>query len=145
MLQIHSQLTQQEFIRFNYRHFFSRPITWVLLGIFGLVFISSLFSVILFSIVEYEGAGLLEQSLPLLIISAIFALICWSVYYQSKCNYASTKSVHDPITYTFSDTGIHLKGRSFESDLKWELVQKVGETKSMFLVYQNNLAANLPL
>jgi hypothetical protein len=143
MIQVNTQLSQQDFIRFNYGHFFRQPVVRLLLAIFGFVFIVSLFGVVVDAIAGHEDVSLLDQSMPVIIISAIFAFIYKSVHIQSKRNYASTNSVHEPITYTFSDSGIHSKGRTFEADLSWELVHKVHETKSWFAFYQSNVSVNL--
>lgn len=143
MVQVNTQLTRQDFLKFNFSHFFSNILIRILLGIFGFVAFMSLFGFIMIVLTDYENASLFEQLMPVLIISAIFGLICWSVYAQSNRNYASTNTVHEPIDYTFSETGIHIKGKSFESDLNWNVIHKVKETKQLFLFYQNNLAANL--
>ena len=79
--------------------------------------------------------------MPILVILSIFAFSCWSVYHQSKRSYSTTSSVHEPIIFTFSDTGLHLKGKSFESDLDWGAIYKVEETNSWFLFYQSSAAA----
>jgi hypothetical protein len=89
----------------------------------------------------YESASLFDQLMPLLILSGIFGLICWTVYNQSKHSYPTTRRVHEPITYT--EKGIHAKGSSFESDLNWDTLHKVQETKSWFAFFQSNQAAGL--
>ncbi|MFD2245248.1 YcxB family protein [Pontibacter ruber] len=143
MVQVNTQLTRQDFLRFNFSHFFSNLFIKILLGIFGFVAFMSLFGFIMIILTDNDNASPFEQLMPVLIILAIFGLICGSVYSQSNRNYTSTSTVHEPIVYTFSDTGMHIKGKSFESDLNWNIIHKVKETKELFLFYQNNMAANL--
>lgn len=143
MVQVSTQLTRKDFINFNFNHFFSNVLIRILLAIFGFVALMSLFGFMMIVLTDYSSVSPFEQLLPVIIILAIFGFICWSVYYQSNRNYASTSTVHEPIVYTFSDSGIHIKGKSFESDLHWNIIHKVKETKKFFLFYQNNLAANI--
>ncbi|MCJ8164103.1 YcxB family protein [Pontibacter sp. E15-1] len=143
MVQVSAQLTQQDFIRFNFRYFFSRPLVKVFVGVLGFAFLISLLGTVLTGISEYEQGNIIEQGMSLLILPGMVGLICWGVYSQSKRSYATTSSVHEPITYTFSGTGVHLKGSSFESDLTWKAFHKVQETKQWFILFQNSSAANL--
>ncbi len=143
MVQVNTQLSKQDFLRFNFSHFFSNLLIRILLGIFGFVAFISLFGLLLSMLTDYENARPMEHLMPVLIISAILGFISWSIYAQSNRNYDTTATVHEPIMYTFSEKGIHVKGKSFESDLNWDVFHKVKETKNIFLFYQNNMAANL--
>ena len=46
-----------------------------------------------------------------------------------------------PITYTFSTQGIHSTGVHFSSDISYEALWAVRETKSLFLLYLNAASA----
>lgn len=143
MVQVSTQITQQEFIRFNFSHFFSRLFVRLFLAITGLISLFCLIGFFMMILTDYEQASPFEMLKPLLIFSGILALSCWSVYAQSKRSYKTTNSVHEPIVYTFSEGGIHIKGKSFETELQWPIVYQVKETKRLFLLYQNSLAANI--
>lgn len=143
MVQVHTQLTQQEFIQFNFKHLFRTTAIKVLLVFFSFIFIINVFGTVSAAVTGHLEGEVLTTLISLLIFPGLFALLCSSVYFQSKRNYASTKSIREPITYSFDASGIHIKGDSFESDLKWSTIHKVQETKRWFLFYQNNVAANI--
>ena len=143
MVQVNTQLTHRDLLWFNYNYFFRRPFVWVLAGIICVVFTSTLFNVSSDGLENYAEAGSFEKLTPAFFLLGIFVFSCWGIYRQTKRNFTSTSTLHEPIVYTFTQTGIHIKGRTFESDLHWEVVHKVKETKNLFLFYQNNLAANL--
>lgn len=143
MVQVNSQLSQQDFLKFNFSHFFGKLFVRIFFGVFGIIALMSLLSFILISLTSYEQANPVEQLMPVFIISAILGLTCWSVYSQSKRVYTTTNAVHEPIAYTFSNAGVHVKGKSFESELSWSNMYKIVETKEYFVFYQNNVVANL--
>lgn len=143
MVQVDTQLSQRDFLKFNFSHFFSRLFVRVAFAFFGFVALMSLLGFFLILLTNYEQANPIEQLMPVFIMSAIMGLACWSVYAQSKRVYTTTNTVHEPIAYTFSSAGVHLKGKSFESELNWSGLYKIVETKAYFVFYQNNIVANL--
>lgn len=143
MVQVNTQLTHRDLLWFNYNYFFRRPFVWILAVIICVVFTSTLFDVSSDGLGNYAEAGSFEKMTPAFFLLGIFVFSCWGIYRQTKRNFTSTSTLHEPIVYTFTDAGIHIKGRTFESDLNWEAVHKVKENKKLFLFYQNNLAANL--
>ncbi|MDO6391882.1 YcxB family protein [Pontibacter sp. BT731] len=143
MVQVDTQLSQQDFLKFNFSHFFSKLFVKVFFAFSGFVALMSLLGFFLILLTDYEQSRPFEQLMPMFIMSALMGLVCWSVYAQSNRVYKTTNAVHEPIAYTFSDAGVHLKGKTFESELNWSGLYKIVETKAYFVFYQNNVAANL--
>ena len=101
MVQVKGQITQKDFVNFNFRYFFSRPIARIFIGIAVFVLASSVLNAIMLNTADYEDGSLFDQLMPILVIFSILAFSCWSVYHQSKRSYSTTNSVHEPITFTY--------------------------------------------
>ncbi|HEV8148312.1 MAG TPA: YcxB family protein [Bryobacteraceae bacterium] len=74
-------------------------------------------------------------------------LLCWglvmlAVPYVSATNqFRKQRYLREPIQFSFSETAIRLEGPNFSSQITWQVVQRVRETKSAFLIFQSARAA----
>ena len=58
-------------------------------------------------------------------------------------NYQSSNHLQERLIVEFTNDVIRLKGDSFFTELLWNKLYKVQETKNWYLLYQNNLSAIL--
>ncbi len=63
------------------------------------------------------------------------------LYYQIKKNFNSNKQVQEDIKYTFTPDIILVNGETFNSEMSWEKVYKVKESKDLIFIYQSRQIA----
>ena len=72
MVQVKGQITQKDFINFNFRYLFGRPIARIFIVLAVFVLASSLFNAIMLNAADYEAGSRFGQLMPILIILSIF-------------------------------------------------------------------------
>jgi len=96
------------------------------------VFIFALFltvSLLLFYLTTGNGSWIVFF---LLIFNALVPI---SIYRNANANYRSTKALHEPVTYDFSDESFTASGPSFNTTMQWRSLYQVKELKNWFLLY----------
>ena len=130
---IKSRLTEKDFINVNFTMWLRRPLIKILIGIYGLIFLSGLISLI------FSKAHLSQVLATFLFITLLPILI----YFAAKRNYASNKRISETIEYKFEKDVLIVTGESFNSQLTWDKVYKVTKTKNWLVIWQNRQVANV--
>lgn len=91
--------------------------------------------------IEYQGSG--EPNYTGLFFPGALLLSIVLIYFQAKRIYRTAKSLHEPITYTFTEDRVTLKSDSLDSETNWDTFTKVVETKRLFIFYKSPTLANL--
>lgn len=65
------------------------------------------------------------------------------IYFKSRKSFNAKSRVAERMAWTVDPEWITVRSESFETKMTWDKVQRVVETKEVFLVYQNKLAANI--
>ncbi len=78
-----------------------------------------------------------ETETPLV---ALILGIVWLVglpllyYYMAKRQFVKSKRLHETILYEFTEEQIKIRGESFHSELDWEHIYKIIETKQWIFI-----------
>ena len=75
------------------------------------------------------------------VAAAILGLRYHGAYRGAKRQLKTNIALSGPILYVFSSQGIHRSGAHFSSDISYEILWAVRETKSLFAVYASASAA----
>ena len=63
-------------------------------------------------------------------------------YFGAKKNYKTNQRITENIEYQFGEDNLIVKGESFNSQLTWNKIYKVTQTKNLVLIWQNRQVAN---
>jgi hypothetical protein len=131
---IKSKLTETDFINVSfiltYQKFFVKFITGIMI-VMLVINIALLFFL--------PNTHFSDVVFPLLFLSAIPLL----TYFGAKRNFKSNKRISETIEYQFGQNELLVKGESFTSQLTWDKIYKVTQTKSWLLIWQSRQTANV--
>jgi hypothetical protein len=125
----------------NFQHSQCYRRTWWIILPMMLV---SLGGVLLAVLVALLTPGLklaLHNGTPFLLLMVFWLCIMTSPYRGAKRLLKTSTQLSAPITYTFSTQGIHSTGIHSSSNISYEALWAVRETKSLFLLYLNATSA----
>ncbi len=66
-----------------------------------------------------------------------------SLYMRSKNRFLQNPVMKNPVTYTFSKTGIMLQQGEIKEEMKWENLYKIIKTKESMIFYVTRFNANI--
>lgn len=133
-MQIKSKLTEKDFINANFVLLYSKLSIKIFTGfilLFLMVSIANSF---------YFSKDSSSSMLPPLIMLIVFPLM---TYLGAKRNYKANKRAGETIEYDFNETNLSIKGESFNSQLSWDKIYKVTQTKNWILIWQTRQVANI--
>jgi YcxB-like protein len=78
---------------------------------------------------------------PFLLLLMFWVVIATAPYRGAKRLMKTSGYLSAPVTYTFSSQGVHSAGRHISSDISYEALWAVRETKSLFLLYMSATSA----
>lgn len=130
---IKTKLTEKDFIAVNFIIVFSMPVVRVLFIIMAGSFI--------LNCLPFQFAG--EFSVWRIIVPLfVFLFVPAATYFVAKQNYVSSKRPGEQTVYYFEAGYLRIQGESFSSQLTWDKVHKVTETKKWLLIWQSAQMAN---
>lgn len=130
---VHTKLTKKDYINASLTVMFSRPfVRYFLVIIFLIALINTVSGI-------SNGANPLSGILPPLIILILYSSF---VYFSVGKAYTSNARASESMEYSFEEGNLIIKGESFKSELSWDKVLKVTQTKNWLLVWQNRQIAN---
>ena len=130
---IKSTLTQKDFINVNFILLYSKTAVKIFTAIIIVFFIVSAVTVAFIPKVNFS-----QLIVPVLMLLLFPVLI----YFAAKRSYAANKRISETIEYQFAKDHLIMTGESFHSQLTWDKVYKVTETKNWILIWQNRQIAN---
>ncbi|MFM2291398.1 MAG: hypothetical protein RIS29_1211 [Bacteroidota bacterium] len=134
-ISVNTQLTQQQYINvlylLNYRRFAAYTSHMV-----GLMFMLS-------SVALFATTG--ETMFSTFIIGGLVFLLNPALVYLNgvKSFKLPNNRVTEPLTFTFTPEQFSIKGETFVTEMTWNKLYKVVETKNWLLIYQNKGMANV--
>lgn len=130
---IKTKLTEKDYINVNFVLLYSKTIIQILTG--GMIFyaVVTLLQAAFLSIGSYST--LIGPACILLILPLI-------TYFSAKKNYSSNLRMTETIEYQFNEDNLVVKGESFNSQLSWDKIYKVTQTRNWILIWQNRQIAN---
>jgi hypothetical protein len=127
VLRVHAKIELPEYRKLLYRLTYTHPAI-VFLHFLGVMMITAYF--------------MNPQSNWFLYFIVIFLLIFPVILYRSaNSNYQATKSLHEPVTYSFGGESFTVTGESFNTTMQWKSLYKIREMRDWFLLYTNKQIA----
>jgi len=130
---IKSKLTEKDFINVTLVLLYSKTSFKIFTGT-----IITFFLVTLFTVVLIPKVTLSQMIVPVVMLS-IAPLF---TYFTAKKNYNSNQTISEAIEYQFDKDNLIVKGESFNSQLTWDKIYRVTQTKNWILIWQNSQIAN---
>ncbi len=130
---IKSKLTEQDFINATFVLQYSKVSIKILTGLICFFLLISIFTATFL-----PGVSFSQIIIPL----AMFMAIPVMTYFNAKRNFAADNRISESIEYNFDNDYLLMKGESFNSQLTWDKVYKVTQTKNWILIWQNKQIAN---
>src|SRR6478672_1561214 len=129
---IKTKLSQRDYINASFVIITGRPFTrYILYFICAISFIN-------FALSFNQGKASIASVLPVIIIFSIYIAV---IYFGFKRSYSSNKRASENIEYSFEQNNLVLVGESFKSELSWNKIYKVTQTKNWLLIWQNRQIA----
>lgn len=127
------RLTEKDYINVSFLLWFKRPYIKI---IYGVLMICILISIL--------GGDFLEQDFysDFLIPIVALAILPAFTYLAAKRNYAANPRIKENIEYKFEKDYLFVEGESFKSQLSWDKIYKVTQTKNWVLIWRNRQVAN---
>ena len=131
---IKTQLSEKEYINVSFVLLYKKPYIKIIYGaLIFCILLSTFGSSIL-------GRNLYSDLLTPMIILAIYPAF---TYLAAKRNYATNTRIKENIEYKFEKDYLVIEGESFKSQLRWDKIYKVTQTKNWVLIWQNRQIANV--
>ena len=130
---IKSKLSEQDFINVTFVLLYSKISMKIFTGLISLFLIVSILTATLLPNVSFS-----QIILPVVLLSVMPLL----TYFGAKRNFLANKRISETIEYHFDNDYLSMKGESFNSQLTWDKVYKVTQTKNWLLIWQNRQIAN---
>jgi hypothetical protein len=138
-VELKGTLAFSDLLRFQYSHCY--PHTWWLLLLSILVTFLGLLLAVIVAVLTPEH-DLARRGGTWFLLLLVFSIILATVPYRgAKRQMKTSISLSGPIQYLFSSRSIHCSGTHFTSDISYEALWAVRETKSLFLLYSNTSSA----
>lgn len=128
-----TKLSVEDFTRVNY-HFLYRKIPMKVLRGMGIFFL------IITPFYYNDISALIGTLLLGCFFTFAFPLV---TYFSSKSAYQSNPRLSEAIVYEFDKEHINVKGESFNSQLTWNKVYRVTETKEWVLIWESSQLAHI--
>lgn len=130
---VNTKLTKKDFINASLTVMFSRPfVRYFLVIIFLIALINTVSGI-------SKGANPLSGFLPPLIILVLYSSF---VYFSVGKAYSKNIRASENMEYRFDGSNLVIKGESFKSELSWDKIPKVTQTKNWLLIWQGGQIAN---
>lgn len=141
-LEIQGQLTTSDLARFQYFHILRR--SWPILAAAVAILILWVAVLIYDMAEEPKLYGILADTLPLIVLLFLWTLTILIRPYFAALRQGKTQAyLRDTLVYRFSEEGFAVTGTNASWSLRWNAVQRVVETDSLFIVYHGPTAATI--
>ena len=132
---IKSKLTKQEFINANFIVFYSKPVIKIFTVLVSLALVISIAAVI-----GAAKISLIQIIAPVVMLAVLPLLI----YARASRAFASS-NMGETIEYKFDQDSFNIKSKAFNSQMNWNKIFKVTQTKNWLLIWPNkDIATPIP-
>lgn len=131
---IKTHLTEKDYINVSFVLWFKKPYTKIIYGVF-------IFCILVSTI----GNNFLKQSLNSDFAVPVIALIIFPLftYISAKRGYAASSRIKENIEYKFEKNYLIIEGESFKTELSWDKIYKVTQTKNWVFIWLTRHHANV--
>lgn len=130
---IKSKLTKQDFVKLNFYLLYGK-ISMKLFTIMTVLLFLITITISLFSKNDF--------SLTIVLFIAFLLFMPLMTYIGAVINFNPNNRASETIEYHFTNEYLSIKGESFNSQLSWEKINKVTQSKNWILIWQNKLVGN---
>lgn len=130
---IKTQITEKDFINVSFVMVYSRIATRILTALFIVLLLAGLLFAVLVPTFSFSDMSYL---LIVLLIRPV------QTYFSAKTNFKANKRIGENIEYQLDKENLVIKGESFRSQLSWDKIYKVTQTKNWVLIWQSKQLAN---
>lgn len=134
-MKIKTRLTEKDFINASFVLMYNKPST-IIITFCGFLFLL----VTIVTLVINDGHSDISQIIaPVCILSGLPAI----TYFTAKRNYSSNQQISECTEYIFDKNFIYIIGESHSSQLSWNNISRVTQTKNWVFIWHNATKANL--
>jgi YcxB-like protein len=133
LIEVNGTLTFRDLLKFQYSQCY--PLMWWIVLPMTLF---SLVGVILAALVALMTPNLelaRQGGIPFLLLLLFWTCLVTSPYWAAKKLMKTQITLSSPITYVFSSQSVQSRGRHFSSEVSYEALWAVRETRSLFLLF----------
>lgn len=128
------RFTEKDFVQANLALLYQKKSMKFLTILLSIFFLISLLGAIL--VPEFNSPG---QGFIFLVVSMALPIL---TYFSARKNYRTNQRLTETIEYQFADEYFSVKGDSFSSQVTWNKVFKVTQSKHWIFIWQNRQIAN---
>ena len=140
-LQPAGKLTSADLVRFHFFHTWGR--SWLLTGVVLIAWIFPIFGLV--AVLSTGDPERLKNPGQFYFFGLLWPLLLTALpYWSARRQYAKHVYLREPMRYYFGHDRISLEGPSFNGEIEWKLVDRIYETRSLFLIYHSQVAWMLP-
>ncbi|HTB52414.1 MAG TPA: YcxB family protein [Ferruginibacter sp.] len=132
---IESKLSERDFINATFVLLYSKRYIKITIAVFVLIFLVNI-------------AGLIFNPVSssywqLFVLVGVLFVRPIIIYINVKRSFASNKRSGELVIYTFGNDYLSIKGESFSTELSWDKIYKVTQSKNWVFIWQNKGFANI--
>jgi YcxB-like protein len=129
----------RDLLNYQYSHCYRR--TWWIVLLMTLVSLGGVLLAVLVALLTPDLRLAVHNGTPFLLLLAFWLCIVAAPYWAAKRLLKTSNQLSAPITHTFSTQAMHSTGIHSSSDISYDALWDVRETKSLYLLYLNASAA----
>jgi hypothetical protein len=137
-MMIRTRLTEKDFVKVTFAISFSKPMIRVVFIIMGICLILAIVSAIA-PMTIVGDFSIFRLIFPLFVLVSLPAI----TYFAAKKNYLSNKRMQELVEYKFEKNYLIIQGESFDSQMTWDKIYKVSQTKKWIFIWQSKQSANV--
>jgi hypothetical protein len=146
VIELNGTLGRADLTRFQYFHALRR--TWpiaILAALILILFVPAL-GFVYIAYPEFEWRTVITNAIPFALLLAFWIYVLGIMPYRHARKALATQSyLREPIDYIFTEETISGTGRSAQWSVGWNVMKRIIETKSLFLLYHHsNVAVVVP-
>jgi hypothetical protein len=133
VVELSGTLTLRDLLKYQYSQCYRR--TWWIVVLATLVSVAGVLLALIVLVLTSNYQLVIRNGTPFLLLLLFWTCIVTSPYRSAQRQMKTAKRLSAPIMYRFSSQGIHSEGLHFTSELSYDALWAVRETKSLFLLY----------
>ena len=133
-MQIKTTLTQKDYINATMVLLYKKPGTIVITVIGVLFFVLTIVLIVM----DSPGSSVKDFIAPICIMAALPVVSAIT----ARRNYATNPRVGEQVEYVFDQDYLKVNGQSYNSQLSWDKIYKVTQSKNWIFIWHNRQMAN---
>ena len=145
-IEVSGTFSLADLTRFQYFHTLRRTWPIAVIAVLALVFLVPFLGLLAVASLDPEWRTVFSNAFPFFALMLLWIVILgFMPYRNAKRQLASQNYLREPIAYIFTSETIGGAGPSIRRSIAWNVVRRIRETKSLFLLYHGpNIAVIVP-